>query len=39
MADVVLTGQRVIPAKAQRHGFTFRYPDLEWALTALYRHT
>ncbi len=37
MADVVLTGQRVLPAKAQSLGFTFRYPELEPALRAIYR--
>jgi uncharacterized protein len=34
MADMLLTGQRVIPAAAQRHGFQFRYPDLPAALGA-----
>ena len=29
MADVVLSGQRVLPAKAQSLGFDFRYPVLE----------
>jgi uncharacterized protein (TIGR01777 family) len=37
MADVVLTGQCVLPAKAQRLGFMFRYPDLDAALANLYR--
>ena len=32
MADMILTGQRVLPAKASRLGFTFQYPDLEVAL-------
>ena len=34
MADVLLTGQRVLPAKAQALGFEFRYPQLEDALRA-----
>ena len=37
MADeLLLTGQRVLPAKAQSLGFTFRYPTLEPALRAVY---
>src|SRR5439155_2118928 len=33
MADaLLLSGQRVVPAKAERHGFTFRYARLEDAL-------
>ncbi|MGH7829563.1 MAG: TIGR01777 family oxidoreductase, partial [Candidatus Binatia bacterium] len=32
MADMLLTGQRVLPAKAQKLGFTFKYPDLRQAL-------
>jgi uncharacterized protein (TIGR01777 family) len=32
MADVVLTGQRVVPAAAQRLGYTFREPTLSHAL-------
>jgi uncharacterized protein (TIGR01777 family) len=34
MADAVLTGQRVLPAKATALGFAFRYPDLDGALRA-----
>ena len=34
MADVLLTGQRVIPAAALRLGFTFRFPQLGPALEA-----
>ncbi len=34
MADVVLTGQRVLPAKAQQLGYTFKYTDLTEALRA-----
>jgi hypothetical protein len=34
MADMLLTGQRVIPAVAQRLGYRFRYPQLTAALRA-----
>ncbi len=34
MADVLVTGQRVLPAKAQQMGYTFKYPDLTEALRA-----
>ena len=38
MADaLILSGQRVLPAKATRSGFEFRYPDLESALEHIYR--
>jgi uncharacterized protein (TIGR01777 family) len=38
MADaLVLSGQRVIPERAMQGGFRFRYPDLERALTSIYR--
>ena len=37
MADaLLLTGQRVLPAKAQARGFRFRYERLEEALRAIY---
>lgn len=36
MADAVLFGQRVLPAKAQALGFAFRYPELDAALRDLY---
>jgi uncharacterized protein len=39
MADVVLGGQRVIPAVASSLGFTFQYPTLEGALRAIYGST
>lgn len=32
MAHLVLTGQKVLPARLQAAGFEFRYPDLEPAL-------
>ena len=34
MAEMLLTGQRVIPAAAQKLGFQFRYPNLKEALQA-----
>lgn len=36
MADAIVQGQRVVPARAEAHGFRFRYPELEPALRALY---
>ncbi|WP_254460411.1 TIGR01777 family oxidoreductase [Xanthomonas sacchari] len=35
MADLLLGSQRVLPARAQREGYLFRYPELETALRAL----
>ena len=35
MAEMLLTGQRVIPAKAQKLGYKFRYPTLYEALQIL----
>jgi NAD dependent epimerase/dehydratase family enzyme len=38
MADALLLGgQRVLPEKAQRHGFTFRFGTVEAALEDMYR--
>ncbi len=34
MSDMLLTGQRVLPAQAQKLGYRFRYPDLYQALQA-----
>ena len=34
MAEMLLTGQRVIPAVAEKSGYRFRYPTLEPALQA-----
>jgi uncharacterized protein (TIGR01777 family) len=34
MADVIITGQRVLPEKAKKLGYTFKYPDLFDALQA-----
>ena len=39
MADVVLGGQRVIPAVASSLGFAFQHPALEGALRAIYGST
>ena len=38
MADaMILAGQRVLPARATRNGFEFRYPTLDSALRQIYR--
>jgi hypothetical protein len=34
MADMLLTGQRVVPAAAQKLGYQFRYSNLSDALKA-----
>jgi len=34
MAEMLLTGQRVVPAAAEKLGFQFRYPKLQQALEA-----
>jgi uncharacterized protein (TIGR01777 family) len=36
MAEMLLTGQRVLPEKALSLGYRFRYPDLREALRALF---
>ena len=33
---LLLSGQRAVPAKAERLGFTFRFPTLDMALAALF---
>lgn len=38
MADLLLTGQRVMPVRLQRAGFHFRYPTLEKALKETLPH-
>jgi uncharacterized protein (TIGR01777 family) len=35
MAGMVLTGQRAVPGKLEEAGYTFRYPKLDDALTAI----
>ena len=37
MADVLLTGQRAVPQRLLEAGFTFRFPELDAALTDLLR--
>jgi uncharacterized protein len=37
MADILLTGQRVVPKRATAEGFAFKYPDLASALAAILR--
>jgi uncharacterized protein (TIGR01777 family) len=37
MADaLLLSGQRAVPAKATRHGFTFEFPTLDAALASIF---
>jgi uncharacterized protein (TIGR01777 family) len=36
MAGAILTGQRVVPARAQQAGYHFRYPDIDQAFRGLY---
>jgi hypothetical protein len=38
MSGLLLTGQRVVPAKAQAEGFVFQHPELEGALRDVLRH-
>ena len=38
MADLLLTGQRVMPVRLQKAGFYFRYPTLEKALKETLNH-
>ena len=33
---LVLTGQRVVPAKAQAHGYHFRYPEIDIAMRGIF---
>jgi uncharacterized protein (TIGR01777 family) len=35
-ADSIVTGQRVIPARAQKDGYHFRYPDIEQAFRGIF---
>jgi NAD dependent epimerase/dehydratase family enzyme len=34
MADMLLTGQRVVPTAARTAGYEFRYPEIYGALAA-----
>jgi uncharacterized protein (TIGR01777 family) len=36
MASVILSGQRVIPALAQKEGYHFRYPEIEMAFRGIF---
>jgi NAD dependent epimerase/dehydratase family enzyme len=36
LAEMLLLGQRVVPARALAQGFTFRYPQIERALENLF---
>jgi NAD dependent epimerase/dehydratase family enzyme len=36
MADMILTGQRVVPAKLLTMGYRFRYPALAAALDSVF---
>jgi uncharacterized protein (TIGR01777 family) len=36
MADSILTGQRVVPARALALGYHFRYPDIDQALRGIF---
>ena len=35
-ANSVLTGQRVLPARAQKDGYHFRYPEIEQAFRGIF---
>ena len=35
---IVLTGQRVIPARAQAHGYHFRYPEIDIAMRGIFQN-
>jgi len=37
MSEMLLTGQRVVPRKAQEAGFSFQYPDIRKALEEILR--
>jgi hypothetical protein len=36
MAESILTGQRVLPTRAQRHGYHFRYPEIDQAFRGIF---
>jgi uncharacterized protein (TIGR01777 family) len=36
MAGILLTGQKAVPEKLLQHGFTFRYPTLDLALSEIF---
>jgi hypothetical protein len=35
-ANTILTGQRVLPAHAERAGYHFRYPEIEMAFRGIF---
>jgi NAD dependent epimerase/dehydratase family enzyme len=35
-AESLLTGQRVLPARAQKEGYHFRYPEIEQAFRGIF---
>jgi uncharacterized protein (TIGR01777 family) len=37
MADMILTGQRAVPARAQNAGFHFRFPEIDIALRGIFQ--
>ena len=37
--DLLLSGQRMVPAKAERLGFTFTYPQIDQAFSAIFKKT
>jgi uncharacterized protein (TIGR01777 family) len=36
MAESILTGQRVLPTVAQKHGYHFRYPEIDQAFRGIF---
>ena len=36
MAESILTGQRVLPAVALKHGYHFRYPEIDQAFRGIF---
>jgi uncharacterized protein (TIGR01777 family) len=38
MADMVLTGQRAVPARVQNGGFHFRFPEIDIALRGIFQN-
>jgi NAD dependent epimerase/dehydratase family enzyme len=36
---LLLSGQRAVPEKAQRHGYRFTFPDVDDALNALFHRS
>ena len=37
LGDMLLTGQRVLPEKALKSGYKFKYPEVDEALRAIFR--